>query len=69
MIAQIVTWLENLAVTHPRFITWLFGVVQSAFNSEDPFRAAMRHAVRTLAQEVGQETANEILGMTKVERP
>ncbi len=63
--AAILTQLENLALTHPQFVSWIAGVISAAFQSEDPFRAAMRHAIRTLAQEVGQETANGILGLDK----
>ena len=61
-VAAVAKILEEQALSHPSFVEWLAGIARAALGSETPFRAAMRHAIVTLAQHVGQETANEILG-------
>lgn len=65
-VASVAKILEEQALAHPGFVEWVAGIVRAALGSPTPFRAAMRHAIVTLAQHVGQETADEILGQLPV---
>lgn len=56
--------LAELALEHPSFVQWIEGVVLAALGKPDPFRAALRHAARTLAEHVGEESASTLLAET-----